>query len=98
MSAAVVVAGDAETVVVIISQLPLRSRGGGGELEVVEVPTRVVFWILPVMVSLLQSSPERDETAKDDDDNDDDYDGDHGPSGLRWKHNNILQEEQRSYL
>ena len=84
MGTAVVVADHTQSVVVtiIISQLPLRPRRGGGELEVVQVPPRIVLRVLPVVISLLQSSPEGDEAAEDDDNNDDDNDCDHGPGGL----------------
>ena len=67
----------------LISQPSLHGRRTGRELEVVEIPTRVVLWVLPVIVSLLQGSPEGDKTAKDDDDNDDDNHCDHGPGSLR---------------
>ena len=84
MGAAVVVADHTQSVVVtiIISQLPLRPRRGGGELEVVQVPPRIVLRVLPVMISLPQCSPEGDGAAEDDDHNDDDNDCDHGPGGL----------------
>ena len=83
---AVVVAHHTQPVVVISlttnTQLPLRARRGGGELEIIQIPPGVVLRVLPVMVSLLQCSPERDEAAEDDDNNDDDNDCDHGPGGL----------------
>ena len=61
-------------------------------------PPGIIFLILPVVVSLLQGPVEGDEAAEDEDHNDHYDDCDHGPSGLRWKHNNIWPEEQRSYL
>ena len=84
MGAAVVVAHHAQHVVLIVisPQLPLRPRRGGGELEIVQIPAWVVLRVLPVMISLLQCSPEGDEAAEDDDNNDDDNDCDHGPGGL----------------
>ena len=85
-AAAVVVAHHTQPVVVIVlrilSQLPLRPRRGGGELEIVQIPAWVILRVLPVMISLLQCSPEGDEAAEDDDNNDDDNDCDHGPGGL----------------
>ena len=85
-AAGVVVAHHTQSVVVIVvrilSQLPLWPGRGGGELEVVQVPPRIVLRVLPVMISLPQCSPEGDGAAEDDDHNDDDNDCDHGPGGL----------------
>ena len=87
MGAAVVVAPHSPhtqqvEVISFSSQLPLRTRRGGGELEIVQIPPGIVLRVLPVMISLLQGSPEGDEAAEDDDNNDDDNDCDHGPGGL----------------
>ena len=80
----VVVTGDTETVVVLFPQPPLQGGGhGAGELEIIQVPPGVILWVFPVMVSLLQSPPERDKATEYDHDNDDDNHGDHGPGGLR---------------
>jgi len=80
---AVLAAAHTQPLRVPLHQPPLHGWRSRRELEVVEIPTRVVLWVLPVIVSLLESPPERDQAAEDDDDNDDDDDGDHGPGGLR---------------
>lgn len=80
----VLAAAHTQPLRVPLHQPPLHGWRSRRELEVVEIPTRVVLWVFPVIVSLLESPPERDQAAEDDDDNDDDDDGDHGPGGLRW--------------
>jgi len=81
---AVLPAAHTQPVIVATACTSLKTWGGGGELKLVLIPSWIIFFVLPVMVSFFQSFKEGDKTAEDDDNNNHDDNSDHGPGGLSW--------------